>query len=268
MLTRPRASFSTTRASAPGLFRSRLANATSSTKRTRAFRSARLATTGLFTVMRIFPRPFTSAAERERMLTRASDSARLMPARTPGLDLSDRTSWVVLAIARLLLSRLSELHASRCCGNASRSREGSSPARRPPVPNIRRMPSDSPLQNESARLPASRPVEASARIGGKYAPHACRIVHREHPGDEAARRAAHGDVREPRRRDDLAVGARYHVGLPVTRVVAALVDRSARAGHDDGRRKRGGAVECHAELGRHARLAGGEGAEPERGLVE
>src|SRR2546425_5766320 len=66
MLTRPRASFSTIRASAPGLFRSRLANATSSTKRTRAFRSARLATTGLFTVMRIFPRPFTSAAERER----------------------------------------------------------------------------------------------------------------------------------------------------------------------------------------------------------
>src|SRR2546425_2369302 len=103
MLTRARASFSATRASEPGLLLSRLENATSSTKRTRAFRSARLARVGLFTTMRIFPRPAASAAESERMLTFASARARPMPARTPVLDRSDRTSWVVLGIVRLLL---------------------------------------------------------------------------------------------------------------------------------------------------------------------
>src|SRR5882672_8413862 len=69
MLTPPRASLSATRASAPGLLLSRLANATSSMKRTRAFRSARLASVGLLTTMRILPRPAASAAESERMLT-------------------------------------------------------------------------------------------------------------------------------------------------------------------------------------------------------
>src|SRR2546426_7542052 len=211
MLTRPRASFSTIRASAPGLFRSRLANATSSTKRTRAFRSARLATTGLFTVMRIFPRPFTSAAERERMLTRASDSARLMPARTPGLDLSDRPSWVVLAIARLLLTRLSELHASRRCGNAARSREGSSPASQPPVPNIRRMPSDSPLQDRSARLrprgqPTSRPGSHPSATGAPRAPGVAEADH-----DPDVRRVVHlADARPDEDQAARGDGERLH----------------------------------------------------------
>src|SRR4029450_9938545 len=112
MLIRAVASFETTRASAPGLLRSRLLNAGSSTKRIRAFRSVRLAAPGLFTIMRIFPRPAASAADSERMLTRAAASALLMPARTPGFDWSDRTSWVVLGIVRLLRC-FSELHASR-----------------------------------------------------------------------------------------------------------------------------------------------------------
>src|SRR4030095_7819094 len=62
--------------------------------------------------MRIFPRPAASAADSERMLTRAAASALLMPARTPGFDWSDRTSWVVLGIVRLLRC-FSELHTSR-----------------------------------------------------------------------------------------------------------------------------------------------------------
>src|SRR5207253_10212122 len=102
MLTRARASFSATRASAPGLLLSRFANATSSTKRTRALRSARLARVGLFTTIRILPRPAASAAESERMFTLASARARLIPARTPVLDRRVRTSWVVLGIGRLL----------------------------------------------------------------------------------------------------------------------------------------------------------------------
>src|SRR5256885_251449 len=48
------------------------------------------------------PAPAPSAGERERMLTRAWASARLMRARPPGFDWSVRTSWVVLGIVRLL----------------------------------------------------------------------------------------------------------------------------------------------------------------------
>src|SRR4029453_16814387 len=120
MLTRARASFSTVRARAPGLLRSRLVNAGSSVKRIRALRSVRLATVGLFTIMRILPRPAASAADSERMLTRAAASARLMPARTPGFDWSVSTSWVVLGIVRLLQG-FSELHASRSAPEASAS---------------------------------------------------------------------------------------------------------------------------------------------------
>src|SRR4029450_8092637 len=112
MLTRARASFATGRARAPGLLRSRLVNAGSSLKRIRSFRSVRRAATGLLTIMRILPRPAASAADSVRMLTRPAASPLLMPARTPGLDWSDRTSWVVLGIVRLLRC-FSELHASR-----------------------------------------------------------------------------------------------------------------------------------------------------------
>jgi len=89
------------------------------------------------------------------------------------------------------------------------------------------------------RIPGSWEADAF-KILGKYGVEYCDRSVSMH---EAARRAAHGDVRDPRRRDDLAVGARHHVGLPVARVVAALVDRPARAGHGDGSRERGGAVE-------------------------
>src|SRR5438309_11951507 len=90
MLTRARASFSATRASAPGLLLSRLENATSSTKRTRALRSARLARVGLFTTLRIFPRPTASAAESEGMLILATARARPEPSRPLALVRCDR----------------------------------------------------------------------------------------------------------------------------------------------------------------------------------
>src|SRR5512138_816296 len=119
MLMRAPASLETTRASAPGLLARRLLKAGSSAKRIRALRSVRLAAVGLFTIMRIFPRPAASAADSDRMLTRAAASALLMAARTPGFDRSDRTSWVVLGIVRLLQC-LGELHASRCCDTTCR----------------------------------------------------------------------------------------------------------------------------------------------------
>src|SRR5262245_49151003 len=227
MLTRARASFSTARARAPGLLRRRLVNAGSSLKRIRAFRSVRRAATGLLTIMRIFPRPAASAADSERMLTRAAASARLMPARTPGFDWSVRTSWVVLGIVRLLQC-FSELHASRSWPGAS----------------------------------------ASARVGGEYALHAGWVVHRQHPGDEPARGAAHGHERDPRSRHDPAVGACHDAGLLVAWIVAPRLHRRARAAHRDDRAERSGPVERHAKLRRHARFAGGERAEPECGLVE
>jgi len=51
-------------------------------------------------------------------------------------------------------------------------------------------------------------LHASARVGGKHAPHALRIVHSEHPADEAARGAAHDHERDARRGDDLVAGTR------------------------------------------------------------
>src|SRR5262245_57639173 len=227
MLTRARASFSTARARAPGLLRSRLVNAGSSVKRIRAFRSVRRAATGLLTIIRILPRPAASAAESERMLTRAAASALLTPARTPGFDWSVSTSWVVLGISAASKS-FSELHASRSAPEAS----------------------------------------ASARVGGEHALHADRVVHRQQPGDEPARGAAHGHECDPRSRHDSTVGARHDGGLLVAWIVAPRPHRRARATHRDDRAERSGPVERHAELGRHARFAGGERAEPECGLVE
>src|SRR5512138_2101606 len=231
MLMRAPASLETTRASAPGLLARRLLKAGSSAKRIRALRSVRLAAVELFTIMRIFPRPAASAADSDRMLTRAAASALLTSARTPGFERSDRTSWVVLGIVRLLQS-LSELHVSRCCGSAC------------------------------------RPTGASARVGGEHALHARWVVHRQHPGDETARGAAHGHERDSSRRDDPAVGVRDDAGLLVARVVAPRSNGRARAADRDGRAERRWTVERHAELRRHARFPGGEGAEPECGLVE
>src|SRR6267142_4683265 len=100
------------------------------------------------------------------------------------------------------------------------------------------------MTSTAARAPR---IDRSARVGGEHAPHAGWIVDREHPGDEAARRAAHDDERDARRRHDLAVGPRHDFGLLVTRVVAARAHRASRGGHRDARPEWGGTVERHAE---------------------
>src|SRR5437762_1164119 len=66
MLTFSFASFPATRASEPGLLRSRTTNAGSSMKRYLARRSARLASTASFTITRTLPRPLTASADSAR----------------------------------------------------------------------------------------------------------------------------------------------------------------------------------------------------------
>ena len=93
------ASRAETRASAPGLFRSRNANVGSSLNRYLALRSARLARTGSWTSSRIFPRLDASTALSAVMLTPASASVRPSAASVPGRDTRLSVSWVVLGIA-------------------------------------------------------------------------------------------------------------------------------------------------------------------------
>ena len=56
--------------------------------------------------------------------------------------------------------------------------------------------------------------------------------------------------------------------VPVARVAGARPRRRPGTGDADRSAAGGGGVQGHAQLRRHAGLAGGEGAEPERGLVE
>src|SRR3989442_8967303 len=99
MLIRARASFSATRASLPGLFRSLTTKAGSSLARYLAARRARLAFPALLTRIPILPRPAASPAQSAVMLTPASASVRATWARTPGLDRRDSESWVVFGMA-------------------------------------------------------------------------------------------------------------------------------------------------------------------------
>src|SRR5438094_465301 len=97
-------------------------------------------------------------------------------------------------------------------------------------------------------------LHASARVGGEHAPHALRVVDREHPGDESARGAAHHHERNARRRDHVIAGARDDLGLLVARVLVPRAHRRTVSGHRDGRLEGRGPVERYAELGRHPRF--------------
>src|SRR5213593_4331256 len=99
MLIRALASFSATRATVPGLLRSRTTKAGSSLARSFAARRARLARPGWFTTIRSLPLLDRSPADSAVMFTPASASARATFARTPGLDWRVSVSWVVLGMA-------------------------------------------------------------------------------------------------------------------------------------------------------------------------
>src|SRR5438105_2035504 len=115
---------------------------------------------------------------------------------------------------------------------------------------------------------AGRRVRLRA-VGGKDAAHDVRRVEREQAGDEPTGGAPHGRGGDRGRRERPSrLVARVQTRLPVARVVRAWPRGGALTDHDDGAGGDRISVERHRQLRRHAGLAAGKGAEPERCLVE